>query len=149
MSKLINLGWILSIIAFLAVLLFNYAYLQDPVSVYKSGVENIFISRENFFYSGLGIFLFTNIVCISFSRLIGIKGIIRQAAFKSNLLIWFNGLALIINVFFILTAFFVSALNNAEFIAADRFYLLVYPMLALMTIWMLSLVVVFLKRKTV
>lgn len=149
MSKLINLGWVLSILAFLVVLLFNYAYLEEPVHIYKSGKENIFISREFFFYAGLGIFLFTNTVCISFSRLLGIKGVISQATFKRDLLVWFNGLSLIINIFFILTAFFVSALNNAELMDAGRFYVLVFPAIGFLAIWFLSFVFVWLKKKTV
>jgi hypothetical protein len=156
MSKLINLGWIFSVIIFLISLLFVYAYLPDQVNINKNDLATTIISREYFFYIGLGIFVFTNSVCASFSRLISrtpsnsniAKGIFyNQESFKKNLQIWFNSFAVVLNLFLILTILFFGAFNTADSIQTNRINLLVYPSIGLIAFWLVYLLFIIVKRK--
>jgi len=122
--------WFISILGVLASLLFVYAGLQtDTVIITQGEADGISISREVFFYVVLlGITIVNALVFVIGSVFA------RDEAFR----IWFNGLMITLNVFFIVALFFINALNSLEKFDFSRIGFLIYGSVILISLWALS-----------
>ena len=122
--------WFVSILAVLAALLFVYASLQtDNVILVREDSDGESISREAIFYAVL-------IIVTAINALVFIIGTVfrRNELFRT----WFNGLMMTLNIFFIVSLFFINALNSLEKFDFSRIGFLIYSSVALISIWALA-----------
>ncbi|MDQ3394460.1 MAG: hypothetical protein M3512_10170 [Bacteroidota bacterium] len=157
MIRFIKFFQILSIIFFLPVLIFVYAYLPDQVvfSSARSGLAGTVISRETFFYGILILFVLSNILCIALGRAIlqlpareTISGapIFFNEASKGGVIAWLKSFCIVLNAFFIFGAMYIGMLNNEEEIQSTNFNFLIYIGPILILIWLLLFVFIILRR---
>ena len=113
MVKLIRVFTTFTIILFLVLLLIVYAFLPVKVGIFYSGNGTAVheISRNGFFYSAISIFMILQLIFYLF------KGYVIRFRFQSekrtNLAVWFRGMFLGVNIFFILMLIFIGMANNA------------------------------------
>lgn len=122
--------WFISILGVLAALLFVYASMQtDSVILSQEQSARYTISREAFFYTVL-------IVVTAINALVFVIGAVfrRDEAFRT----WFNGLMMTLNLFFIISLFFINALNSLEKFDFARIGFLIYGSVALISLWALA-----------
>jgi hypothetical protein len=139
MSLKISRGvWFISILLLLAALLFVYASLPEDVIVLQEGADFLYLGRETFFY-----------VCLVVITLINAMVFMVGALFKKDeaLRTWFNGLIVILNIFFATSFFLISAINSNEKFDFERIGFMVYGSVILIGIWAISWPIYLLIRK--
>src|SRR5436190_13533891 len=96
--------WFLSILGVLTALLFVYASLSD-ILFFQIGADSMQVGREPFFYVSLAVITLINALVFVVSALLK-----KNEAFRT----WFNGLVVVLNIFFMITLFLISAINSNE-----------------------------------
>lgn len=130
--------WFISILATLAALLYVYAGLPENMVVLMEGNDLIYGSREAFFYITLAAMTIVN----AFVFLIG--SLYRH---DETLRTWFNVQVVILNIFFIVAIFLISAINSNERFDFDRIGFIVYGSVALIAFWTMVWPVIAILRK--
>ena len=155
MDKFIGFFRTVSFLLFTAALLWSYAYMVGQVT-YRFDTEGnpIFaIDKEVYFYSAIAIFLFTNVVCVTFIQYLKKiktsetgKGL-RNRSLKLDLITWFKGFAGVLNLFFSLVLFYLGLTNIAESQQSITmgFYIYLGPILIIA--WLVYLAVLLTKRR--
>lgn len=103
--KILRGVWFVSSLGALAALLTVYASLPEDVSLFQQGLQVVSLSREAFFYLALAIITLTN-------ALVYVTKTLNKH--DEGMRAWFHGLIVTINIFFVVTLFFVSAYNATE-----------------------------------
>lgn len=152
MGKVVNMFWVISLIAFLGAFVAVYSFLPQEVAINSDagGRANQFVTKEVFFYGGIGFFLMTNIVLYLFSHLINMEATRLQArgagqsglyTFRNKLAVWVKGLTILINLFFISLTLFIGVFNTSE-VGTFDYVLLIYLVPVLITGWLIYLGVI-------
>lgn len=103
--KILRGVWFVSSLGVLATLLTVYAGLPEQVSLFQQDFKLAAVSRDGFFYLALGVITLINALVY----------VVRMLFEKDEALrAWFHGLIITLNVFFVITLFFVSAYNTTE-----------------------------------
>ncbi len=145
MGRIIKFIWIISLLTGLAVLLYTYASLGETV-VYSSGdSETGSVTREMFFYIGLGVLVIFNFTFYAISRNMHLG----HAPLKQALINWQLSFASCLNFFFIVGILFLMLYNSGENFNFNNFGYLVYISLAAIILWIIALPVVILKNRPV
>jgi hypothetical protein len=140
MHRLIRFFRFISIGLFLVVLLYAYASLPDNVFVYMEGELPFQITKGNFFYLAIVVFFAVNVLISVIVFLI--KGYLINDI-TEKIIDWLTGLSGFLNLFFASSIVALLAINSgsSKIISMPIFY----GSVALVIIWLLSLVVIFKK----
>jgi len=117
--------WFVSTLATLASLLVIYASLPERVFLVQDGLEYVSLDREAFFYVALGLITLVNALVYVVRSLFE-----KEEGFRA----WFHLLIVSVNVFFIVTLFFLSAYNTTERFNFQRVGFVVYGSVALVAL---------------
>lgn len=147
MIRIIRVFTTFSILLFLIILLIVYAFLPDPVGIMfsNSGEKLYTISRNVFFYSLLGSFFLVQLTFYLF-RIYVLNNWLKNSE-KQNLSVWFRGMFLTVNIFFILMVIFLGLANNAIDYTYKSILNLAFAGPVLLLIWLLLLPVFFIRSK--
>jgi hypothetical protein len=160
MHKITKAGWTFSILLYLAVLIVTYTALPDKVG-FQAGADgnpSRFISKEQYFYFGLAIFVFVN--GIGFALFNTLKLLPLAATLYANeeqqkydVLGWFSWFVLSLNWFLMLAGTYITLFNRNDLadLAEYNFIVFLAALFPLSSIlWLTALPVRALKRnKTV
>lgn len=130
--------WLVSVLGVLAALLFVYAGLPEDVIVLQEGTDFVYLGREAFFY-----------ICLSVITLVNALVFMVGSVYRKDeaLRAWFNGMVVILNIFFVLSLFLINAINSNEKFNFDRIGFLIYGSIALIAVWATSWPIFVLIRK--
>lgn len=136
--KIFKAVWFLSVLATLALLLFNYAGLPESVVVQQQGVDAVRISRETFFYLMMAITGIVNFMVFPIAKIYK-----TNEDFRS----WFYGLVIALNFFFMVSMNFVALFNSGEKYDYSRINIIIYGSVGLFVLWMIGWPVYLLFKK--
>lgn len=120
--------WFVSSLGALAALLIVYAALPEEVFLLQEGLEYVSVSREAFFYLALAVITLINALVYV------VKSLFEK---QENMRAWFHGLIVTVNIFLVVTLFFVNAYNTTERFDFQRIGPLIYASVILVGIWAL------------
>ncbi len=132
----------ISTIAFLAVLLYVYAYLPEKVSlpIEFADIDKIIVSKGTLFYTMIGLFTLVAILSFWFIKLI--DAIPEETANqKKSLINWSSSFAIVINIFLIISIIIIAMINNVEQRASGDYTWLAYLGPVLLFIWLCWLII--------
>ncbi len=143
MSKLFSTLRIISILFLLGVLLFVYANISERVVLQtdEAGMPDGFISKSTFFYLTLLIVVFINGGFHSLINLFKKTGI-QNPMYGEALLIWLNGLTILLNAFLITSIIFINAYNSLGVTDLTNFGMVLFTVMVLTTLWISGIVFV-------
>jgi hypothetical protein len=121
--------WLISILGALAALLFVYASLPEEVVLFEDGPQFLALGREPFFYLVLGLITLVNAFVFMVSALFK-----RDEGFRG----WFNGLISTINLFFVISLFFINSLNSGEKFNFEKIGFLTYASVVIVALWAIA-----------
>lgn len=147
MYKAIRVGKVITTLFFLAVLIYVYAYLpasiEVPMSFGEAGLQSI--SKSGLFYICTGIFGFLYLFVFLTKRLGG--GIMaKEKSFVNLLNIWADSFMIVVNIYLVLALIIIGIINNKEGVVEGDYTIMAYIGPVLMLLWLLFLMVVFIKR---
>lgn len=126
--KILRGVWFVSSLGVLAVLLLVYAGLPEQVSLFQHDFKVVSVSLEGFFYLALATITLINALVYIIKMLFE-----KEEALRA----WFHGLIITLNVFFVITLFFVSAYNTSERFDFERIGPLISASVILVAAWAL------------
>ena len=137
-SKVLRALGLISMIVVGIIFLFDYANYPEQVllTMDSNGDPLLYLSKNSTFYSFLGIMAIVNISLILLSQLVG-----RNRNLTKIYRPWIWSLAVLINVFFIISITFISILNSRENFNYSNFGYLIYVSLLLLFLWAIGLVI--------
>jgi hypothetical protein len=154
MNRSIRFTRNISILTFLGLILFVYAYMPQDVKIWSDEIDSVthFISKETFFYSSIIIFIAINLIFIAVSNLIDMLPVstgsfLNTETFKAYMVGWMCGLGVMINLFFMAAISFLGFFNNADYYNVSNFSLFAYIGQFLIFIWILLFFFLLTKRK--
>ena len=124
--KLLKAIWFLSMLATLVALLYVYAGLPHEVLIQDDTEARVTISNELFFYLAM------MLIAISNAMVYVIAKVFKR---DEDLRIWFYGLVIALNIFFIIGMNFISLYNSEEKFDYDRIAVIIYGSLGLIILW--------------
>jgi len=140
-SRIFSAVRFLSILPLFIVLLFVYANISESVglSIDEAGNPVNFISKNAFFYLSLTILVTIN---ASIHMLVNLyrKTSSDTPKYREALLIWLNGLMILLNLFFITSLVFINAYNSLEILNLDYYGMVVFIILIVTTLWIAGVV---------
>jgi magnesium-transporting ATPase (P-type) len=140
MENLARFAWRLTIIIFTIVFFYIYAYLDSKVGYdyNEYGKITASISKDQYFYVGITVFMLINILLWSIGKvwLIERKGDNEWSVdFKEKLRAWMLGFAAVVNVFAITILTYLLFINFNDGMLAIRYGSIVYLGIALIVGW--------------
>lgn len=141
-------------ILLLGVLLFVYANLPEQVGLLFDRVGNATYALEKgtFFYLTIGLVLLLNFISTLFTTLMSRVPVSSERffflndRFKENFLVWLGSLSSVMNLFFIFVVAFIGIYNNGDPQLIASYGYLAYLGQFLVLAWVISIVVIILKR---
>lgn len=130
--------WFLSLLVFLVVFIYDYAALPEKITLQEAETP-LTISRDGLFYGFIGMVAVINMLVFVVSRLFSDK----DAGFK----LWFYGLVITLNIFFIVSISFIGLYNSTEKFDYESIGIIIYGSLGLFAMWALGWPVYSLLRK--
>ncbi len=130
MGRLIKFFWFVSLAVGLGALLYTYASMGSQLEFGEYS-----FSREAYFYGALAVLVLFNFTFYAISRNLRY----RSASLEEMMVNWQLSFAAILNLFFIVSVFFVMLVNSGERFNFDSFGYLLYVCLGLILIWVLAL----------
>lgn len=127
--KIFKATWFFSCLITFAVFLYVYASLQETV-VLQEGPTGVSIHRETFFYSGLILLAFINLLVFVVAKLYSET----HNDFKS----WFYGLIITINFFFVIGLSFINLINSGEKFQYNQLGVIIYGSVGLLIVWIVA-----------
>ena len=133
MDRAINAFWFFSVLVFLGVVLFTYGFLRNDIalSLQEGNFPAIHLSKSQFFYAAIGVFLVSNVIFYSLARLLKLRleklddeSVEYQS--KYNLRNWLMSFSLILNVFYGLSVIIISVINNPSETSLEKYAFLAY-----------------------
>lgn len=143
MSKVFRVLRFFSVIIFLGVLMFVYAYL--PKDVVLSFIDNT-INKETFFYIVLGLFVLVNLlftVVVILNKNLSIGG---TSVKKQNLINWVTSLPVMVNLYLTFMIGSIGIINNANNFQGSYYSYLNYLGPILLFSWILALIFILTKK---
>jgi hypothetical protein len=129
-TKIFKVIWFFSLLATSGVLLYVYASLPEVVSL-VDGVNPASIQREYFFYGVL-------ILLAVFNLFVFILRKLYPIADEWNVVAWFYGLAVFLNLFLLVSLSFTSLINSGEKFDYPRIGVIIYGSVFLLAAWSIS-----------
>jgi hypothetical protein len=144
--RILKLFWLVSILVFLFVLLYSYAGYPENVAIFynKSGFAELFISKSNIFYIGLGLFVLVNGVFLAFGSTLEKLNSWTETK-KIEVSGWINGFLLFFNLFLVVSLGFIGTVNGEELQKINAYGSLVIGGIVLIFLWLLYLAYILLK----
>ncbi len=143
MSKLFGALRIISVLFLLGVLLFVYANISELVvlQTYEAGISDGIISKSSFFYVAL---LITVVINGGFHALINLfkKTSFQSPMYTEAMLVWLNGLTILLNAFLITSLIFINAYNSLGITNLSNFGMVVFTVMLLTSLWVSGIVFV-------
>lgn len=143
MSKLFGALRIISVLFLLGVLLFVYANISELVvlQTYEAGISDGIISKSSFFYVAL---LITVVINGGFHALINLfkKTSFQSPMYTEAMLVWLNGLTILLNAFLITSLIFINAYNSLGVTNLSNFGMVVFTVMLLTSLWVSGIVFV-------
>jgi hypothetical protein len=145
----------ISILVFIFALLYSYAALSDMVAyeVGDRGEAIKLIGKSQFFYSGILIFLFLNIIIATPAKLIeyqysaNIKRLFPKGdIYRDYLLAWLYSFIGIINISLSILVLFVHRINNPYEIEPAKFAFFFYIVPVFFVVWVVGLIYIGYKK---
>lgn len=138
MLRLIKFLWSVSVIGTLFAMLYIYASLPEQVMYYDTHS----LSRDNFFYVSLVCIALSNFIFFALSkntkhRVVGIRDLLKK---------WYLGLAVIINLLFILILNLIFLANSGEQFDFSNIGYLAYVLIGVLIIWVIGLPIFMVKE---
>ncbi len=130
MSRVVKFLWFLSLLTGLGSLLYTYASMSEQLVFGQYE-----FTREAYFYGGLVILVLFNFTFYAISKNLRYS----SRALEEMMVNWQLSFAAILNVFFIVSAFFVMLANSGERFDFDNYGYLLYVCLGLILLWVLAL----------
>lgn len=125
--RILKVIWFFSLLATSAVLFYVYASLPASVS-FAEGEGGTGIQREHFFYIVLALLATFNLLVFVMRRLYAVEE-------EWNLVAWFYGLVVCLNLFLIVAMSFTSLINSGEKFDYPRIGAIIYGSLLLLAAW--------------
>ncbi|MEP0710361.1 DNA topoisomerase IV [Algoriphagus sp.] len=147
--------YFLSILLFLFFLLYFYSAMPEKVSYNfdENGLSPEKLSKGNFFYGMVAIFILMNVITLLPPKLLETKshkGLSRifpvGDKFRDYFLGWFYSFGGILNMALAMVVLYTHAINNQEEIGADQYNLFFYLIPALLVIWVIGLFVILVSK---
>lgn len=148
MIKLIKGFWYLSILIFLACLLYVYAAIQEDLTV-ELGESGLSFSKETFFYIAVLIFAVLNVVFYYASKSLGKAGRSkhRKLSGSHSYILILESLKVVLNFTLVSLVVFVGFFNRADDLNIDKYGAMVYVGPFLFGLWILYSAYVLITRK--
>lgn len=146
MNRFLKFFITVSIIVFLVTLIVVYAFLPDPAGILfnENGLTIHETPKNTFFYSALFLFVISQIILILFKR-----GVMFKMKLKfSNIITWFQGFHLSVNLFIILMLTFIGLANNAVDYTFSSIQFISYLAPLLVIAWLVTLPIFLLLKKS-
>lgn len=107
-SKIFKGVWAVSLLAYMAVLIYAYASLPEEVEVLQAGSKMYLqLGRDSFFYLFLSIAAVSNFLVYQYYNL-------KSKNPEDGLLTWVMSIGLSLNAFYIVSMYFISVYNSGE-----------------------------------
>ncbi len=119
--------WFLSALVALVVLLLVYANLPQQVVIQEREAKLLMLSQDAVFYISVAILAVINVMVFGVSKLF------KDEEFR----VWFYGLVMTINLFFIISLSLVSTFNSGEKFDYGRIDFVIYGSVGLIILWAL------------
>ena len=156
MEKFVGFCRSLTYLFFTGALLWSYAYMVGQVD-YGLGTDTNptdFIDKNYYFFASILAFLIVNLIIGWFVKLLKkVKSIeggtgIKNRAFRLDIIVWFKGLAAVLNLMMALILFFIGLMNISESRDAMTlgFYVYIGPEILLVG-WLIYLIVLITERE--
>lgn len=136
--KIFKAVWFLSVLVVTGVFFYVYASLPETVLISELETE-MSISREALFYLTLIILTLINFMVLIFAKL--------YRPSSEDLVTWFYGQIICLNVFFVIVLCYVSLFNSQEKFDYERLGVIIYGSIGLIVIWAASWPVYLFSRK--
>lgn len=133
MERVIKFFWIVSLGIGLFALLYTYAGLGDPVAF-----GEFRFSREVYFYGALAILVLFNFTFYAISRNLRYQ----NSSLKNAIINWQLSFAAVLNLFFIVSVFFIMLVNAGEQFNFGYFGYLLYVCLGIIFVWVVALPII-------
>lgn len=127
--KIIKGVWFLSLLGFLGAFMYIYASLPEDITLME-GDPRVEVSRGTIFYTFLIIAGFANMLVFVISRLL--------PATKERFKVWFYGLVITLNIFFIVSLAFINLYNSTEKYDFTNIGYVIYGSIILVVCWAVS-----------
>lgn len=149
MSKLIFFFWFMSLLTFLAVLLYCYASLAEVVFYSGNPMQQSgdTISREGFFYFSLGTGVLVNLVFFAFFSWIKKRQRSHNMHFTQPLSTWSLGFAGSINIFLMLGMYMITLFNSVERVSLSLFKYALIFWIGVVVIMVIGLPLILINKK--
>jgi hypothetical protein len=128
--RILKVIWFFSLLATSGVLFYVYASLPETVELMET-VGDASISREYFFYLALGVLAIFNFMVFILRRLYAVDE-------PWNVVAWFYGLVVFLNLFMLVSLSFASLINSGERFDYPRIGVIIYGTLLLLGAWSIA-----------
>ena len=126
--KFVKTFWFVSMMASLTVLLLVYASLPQQVVILEKESKLVSLSQDAVFYIALGALALINMLVYAIAK------ISKDEHFR----IWFYGLVMTLNLFFIIALSLIKTFNSGEKFNYNQIDLIIYGSVWLMVLWAIS-----------
>jgi uncharacterized membrane protein len=120
--------WFFSILAALGMLLFAYASLPEQVVIQENASKLVSLPRDGIFYITVSLMAVVNVLVFI------VKKIFRDDQFK----VWFYGLVITVNIFFIVAIKMIETFNSGESFNYGQIDFIIYGSVILILLWAAS-----------
>lgn len=124
--RIFHACWFISLVVVTVVLLYAYASLPENVVVYSEDITIMKIARDTYFFLVLGMLAVINMMVFVIARIM-----VRKKRFR----MWFSGLVITFNIFFIVGINFVALYNSGEVYSYQRLQAIIYTSIGLFSVW--------------
>ncbi len=140
MRKFVKLLWLISIVVFLALLLYVYAYTIDKqkFELLLASGQVTMVSRQNFFYIILGLFIMSNILLNWFGVILYVrnhKSWHQSYSDKMGAVVY--GLIFVLNLFFAVSVILIGVLNGPNLYDVSNYFSLLLVPCVLFLVWLI------------
>lgn len=136
--KIFKAFWFLSVLVALGNLLLAYASLPEQVVVREEASRLISLPRDGIFYIAVGIMVLANAMVFFVAKIYA-----KDSAFR----IWFYGLIISLNIFFVVSLSLLNTFNSGEHFKYTNINFIIYGSVSLIVLWALTWPFYFLYRK--
>lgn len=128
--RILKVVWFFSLLTASAVLLYVYASLPETVAFFEGAGETTML-RDQLFYIALAVLAVFNLLVFVFRKLYPVEE-------EWNLVAWFYGLVILLNLFVLVALSFTSLINSGEKFDYPRIGVIIYGSLILLAAWAIT-----------
>lgn len=146
MHRIFKLVSRITILIFIVILLYVYAFLPEVVKLYidENDVAIIAVGKEEFFYGCLGIFVVCTLILSYLKKSLQSIPVTNSAnsiseTKKESLQSWANSLSVVLYLFFTFTIAFIGMYHNSEHFNISNFAFMIYIGPILLIAWIFYL----------